>query len=305
MKHGGWWFGGVRRVLAGWPLAVAAGLLLAGVARAESAAVEAADAPGDHHGHAMSLENESQMEDNPLAVFVDARHDLIDGVNLDDPKLAEEALQHLSEATRMGFAPAARFAGSMLMAGDLMPRDVPRAMAWYKLAADLGDPDAQKALGDLYADGVDVAADPEQAARWYQAVLDNPQPTTEPERVWEIALRLGRMYAEGRGVPADPQKAVALWGRAAVEGHYPPAKAALAHAYARGLTGSPDVKAALKAYYEAADAYRTVGLRFDIPVEEARSAQREILEAMRALDDGSRWTKRLRKELARAGVLDS
>ena len=42
------------------------------------------------------------------------------------------------------------------------------ALEWYRKAAEQGLPEAQTALGDLYAKGIGVAADPEAARAWYE-----------------------------------------------------------------------------------------------------------------------------------------
>ena len=56
----------------------------------------------------------------------------------------------------------------MLLRGDGVERDPEAAVEWYRKAAEQGLPEAQTALGDLYARGIGVAADPEAARAWYE-----------------------------------------------------------------------------------------------------------------------------------------
>ena len=56
----------------------------------------------------------------------------------------------------------------MLLRGDGVERDPEAAVEWYRKSAEQGLPEAQTALGDIYAKGIGVAADPEAARAWYE-----------------------------------------------------------------------------------------------------------------------------------------
>ena len=56
--------------------------------------------------------------------------------------------------------------------GDGVERDVSRALALYREAADAGYPDAQCALGVLYRLGKGVAQDHREAARLFRQAAE-------------------------------------------------------------------------------------------------------------------------------------
>ena len=51
--------------------------------------------------------------------------------------------------------------------GDADPEDYAEAAKWYRLAAEQGEPGAQRALGSLYLRGNGVAQNACESARWY------------------------------------------------------------------------------------------------------------------------------------------
>lgn len=51
--------------------------------------------------------------------------------------------------------------------GDVVPRNVNKAIHHYKLAADQNDSDAQYNLGILYAKGIDIKKDIDKAIYYY------------------------------------------------------------------------------------------------------------------------------------------
>lgn len=247
----------------------------------------------------MSLEDVAR-EGDPMAQFVAGRRYLIRAANTGDAALKGQGLAYLEAAAAHGFAPAARFAGSMFLSGDYVTADINEAVNWFERAAALGDADSQRILADLYADGGEVPQDLEQAARLYEDYLANPEALHEPDTYWERAHRLAVLYADGVGVSPDPERARALWARTAAEGHYPPAQEAYARALATGIGGAADTEAAVKAYYDAASAYLEGGLRFAIGPETARAEAERLLAEMQRLRPEARLTRLLRKQLARS-----
>ena len=55
----------------------------------------------------------------------------------------------------------------MLVRGDGVEPDPEEALNWYRKAAEQGVPEAQIALGDVYATGRGVAVDHDEARRWF------------------------------------------------------------------------------------------------------------------------------------------
>jgi TPR repeat protein len=56
----------------------------------------------------------------------------------------------------------------MLVRGNGVERDPEAAVDWYRKSAEQGLPEAQTALGDIYARGSGVAPDLEAARGWYE-----------------------------------------------------------------------------------------------------------------------------------------
>ena len=80
-----------------------------------------------------------------------------------------------------------------------------------RLAAELGDIEAQRDLGSIYGVGQDVPQDYAEAAKWYRRAAEQGDGFAQ--------LNLGDMYKLGRGVPQDYAEA-AKWYRLASEHGY-------------------------------------------------------------------------------------
>lgn len=128
--------------------------------------------------------------------------------------------------------------------------DYATAYAAWEAAARAGDAEAQNGLGWLYAGGLGVRRDPEEAVRWYRVAAAQGQggaqlnlanhyyyglgvpvdrkraaelfQTAAEKGYAEAQNSLGRMYKSGEGVPRDPSQAVAWLARAAEQGFPPP-----------------------------------------------------------------------------------
>jgi TPR repeat protein len=84
------------------------------------------------------------------------------------------------------------------------------AAKWYRRAADSGEPRAQFNLADLYLRGEGVPHDESAAFAWFQkAALGGHV---------EARIMVGSMYAAGRGTPADPAAAYMWLSLAALQG---------------------------------------------------------------------------------------
>ncbi|CAG2295616.1 MULTISPECIES: tetratricopeptide repeat protein [Burkholderia] len=130
-------------------------------------------------------------------------------------------------------APAARRAqlalgkALLLGSGDL-PKDYARARTLLGAAASDGDPAAAYYLGLIYRSGYGIAADPVQAAHWFDIASRADIPAAD--------FMLANAYRDGSGVPRDDARALALYRRAA-EHELPEAVQTLAMAYRNGELG--------------------------------------------------------------------
>lgn len=89
--------------------------------------------------------------------------------------------------------------------------DYATAHAEWRPLAEAGDPLAQVALADLYAQGTGVPRDPAEAARWYARAADRGNVTGQ--------LNLGDYHARGHGVPRDLVRAYMWLELAARQNH--------------------------------------------------------------------------------------
>ena len=79
--------------------------------------------------------------------------------------------------------------------GEGVPRDYEEAARLYRLAAEWGSAEAQRALGDMYSRGLGVADSDDEAARWYRLAAERGDADAQQS--------LGRMYYFGGGVARD------------------------------------------------------------------------------------------------------
>ena len=80
-----------------------------------------------------------------------------------------------------------------------VPVDHVKALAWLQRSADLGDVEAQMAMGMHFFDGVGVAPDYSEAMRWFRLAAQQGH--------GGAVFNLGKMTMNGQGVEADPQEA--------------------------------------------------------------------------------------------------
>jgi TPR repeat protein len=283
-----------RTIPLGAALALGLTALPLGLDRAGAADVVAIAA---QPGAAAGIEADAETGD-PFAQFVVGRRDLIRAAGRHDPALARAGLAYLIRSANAGFAPAARFAGSVYLTGDIVPRDTKRALAWFHRAAALGDADSERVLGEMYFEGQWVPKDVALAVRHWEAYVANPGALHEPEELYATAYRLGVLHAQGAGTRTDPERARALWARAAGEGQYPPAMEALAAVRAKG-----DPTGAVAEYLAAARAYLRGGLKYDIDADTAREHVRRILAEIERLSPGDPAIGLLTAELATAEAM--
>ncbi|CAI8994980.1 MULTISPECIES: tetratricopeptide repeat protein [Burkholderia] len=160
-------------------------------------------------------------------------------VDAREPGLRDEGRGWLETAAADGKtdSPAARRAqlalgkALLLGSGDI-PKDYARARALLGEAAGQGDPAAAYYLGLIYRSGYGTAADPVQAAHWFELASRADIPAAD--------FMLANAYRDGSGVPRNEARALALYRRAA-EHELPEAVQTLAMAYRNGELGlKPD-----------------------------------------------------------------
>lgn len=140
-----------------------------------------------------------------------------------------EGMQLVSLAAKAGVRQAERDMGKSAEFGWLGEADNKKALSWYQVAADHGDPYSQWRIGMAYINGELGPKDSIKGVDYLRgaAASDFPQAMTD----------LGVMYVTGDGVSKDFNKARALYENAARLGE-PHAFSELAVIYAHG-EGAP------------------------------------------------------------------
>ncbi len=86
----------------------------------------------------------------------------------DEPK----GIEWVKRAAFGGYARAMTYLGDAYLKGEVVPQSTSIALEWYGQAVKKNDPEAQLALGTLYAEGVAVQPDPESAVRLLTLAAD-------------------------------------------------------------------------------------------------------------------------------------
>jgi uncharacterized protein len=134
---------------------------------------------------------------------------LLDGTGV--PKDLGKALKWFRRASAGGDIDAINMVGRCLDNGWGTPEDPAAAAEQYRRAADAGHAWAQYNLGHLYLDGRGVAQDFPLAFAYYRRAANQ-----QHERAMNL---VGRCCEEGWGTPRDPA-AAADWYRCSAEGGY-------------------------------------------------------------------------------------
>ncbi len=91
---------------------------------------------------------------------------------LEEQKRTEEAVTWYEKAAAQGNPAAAYRLGKLYLQGELVPKDVPKALEYLTASAGQGSPFAQYTLGKLYLMGKDVEQDREKAYRWFEMAAE-------------------------------------------------------------------------------------------------------------------------------------
>lgn len=119
-------------------------------------------------------------------------------------------MQELRASADSGDAEAQFTLGAMYYDGLGVARNEKEAAKWYRKAANQGNAAAQFKLGQMYEYGLGVRKDEKDAVAWYRKAADQGNSSAQ--------VNLGRMYNFGRGVLKDERQAVAWLRKAADQG---------------------------------------------------------------------------------------
>ena len=140
------------------------------------------------------------------------------GKLLQGQKRMGEAVTWYERAADQGNQYAAYRLGKLYLQGELVPKDVPRAVEYLTTAAELGNKYAQYTLGKLYLAGEDVEQDREQAYSWFrqaavqgneyaQFFLDHADAPHRPNALLaatKLLHHMGQIFRDNSVPPAAP-----------------------------------------------------------------------------------------------------
>ena len=156
-----------------------------------------------------------------------------------------DAMPACHKAADHGDVIAMRVIGALYDDGLGVARDRTEAARWYRMAADKGDADAANDLGVLYANGAGVTRDYAEALRWMRQAADKGNIASAMHNV-------GYFYDNGWGVTRDYAEALRWYRMAADKGNVP-AMNDLGALYGNGHGVPIDYAEALRWYRLAAD----------------------------------------------------
>ena len=158
-----------------------------------------------------------------LLAVVPAWGDTAAGLAAFKNKDYQRAYREWKASAEAGQAEAQFDLGVLYAQGLGVLRDLNEAASWYRKAADQGNAEAQFALGQMYARGWGVPRDLADAIRWFEMAdsVDSDGPPTD----W--------LSVEGYGIQRDPEQA-AYWYRQAADNGHPEAQYNLGRMYSSG-----------------------------------------------------------------------
>jgi uncharacterized protein len=200
----------------------------------------------------------------------------------------QRAYREWEAAAKAGQAEAQFDLGVLYAQGLGVLRDLNQAATWYRKAADQGNAEAEFALGQMYARGWGVPRDQADAIRWFEMAnsVDSDGPPTD----W--------LSVEGYGVPQDPEQA-AYWYRQAADNGHPEAQYNLARLYSSGRGVKRDEEQAERwisasAAQGYAPAMADLGKRFATGSGAAKDDQRAYFWLTLAFLHGDKSEEKLR-----------
>ena len=151
--------------------------------------------------------------------------------------LQPRTLKLVEQAANLGSPEAQDTLGQLYLNGSGFPRNAADAFKWFKIAADGGFALAQDHLGNLYENGVGTATNLDRAFLLFTQAAQ--------QGLVDAQFDLAQVYREGRGVPTNTTEAARWYQKAALQGH-PWAQVNLAGMLAEGQGVVQDVAEAYK-----------------------------------------------------------
>ncbi|MBR2571639.1 MAG: SEL1-like repeat protein [Clostridia bacterium] len=148
------------------------------------------------------------------------------------------------KAAELGDPDAQFRLGNMYYFGRDVAQDYPEAAKWWRRAAEQGHAGAQANLGWLYERGYGVSQSYEEAAKWYRKAAEQGN--------MKAQFNLGVLYENGNGVAQNYEEA-AKWYRKAAEQGNMNAQFNLGVLYANGNGVAQNYEEAVKWYRKAAE----------------------------------------------------
>jgi TPR repeat protein len=122
-----------------------------------------------------------------------------------------KAVELWHKSADMGNDNAQNALGNCYLYGNGVPQDDKKAAEWYRKSADQGHEFAQNNLAMCYYNGNGVPQDFKKAAEWFRKSADQGYD--------EAQNNLGNCYYNGEGVPEDYKKAAEWYRKAAEQEH--------------------------------------------------------------------------------------
>ena len=161
----------------------------------------------------------------------------------DIPLVRRPAYDVYLAAANVGDAEAEWALGSILAHGAGCPQDLAQAAKWYRKSAEQGFQFAETELGYCLQYGRGVPKDPAEAVAWYQKAAQQGDPTAE--------RLLGLCYLHGTGIARSDRDAFA-WIDAAAKADDASAEEHLGYLYTTGRGVARDDRASFAWYYRSA-----------------------------------------------------
>lgn len=162
-----------------------------------------------------------------------------------NPKMsAKSDEEKFIKSAEQGDAEEQYFLGLSYQGGDVVPKDMTKAVKWYTKAAERGYANAQNKLGGCYERGLGVPKDLKKAVEWYSKAA--------AQKNGDGLFYLGNCYANGIGVQEDEKKAVELFTKSAEQGSTN-GQLALGICYEYGELIPKDMNKAVELYKKAAE----------------------------------------------------
>ena len=157
---------------------------------------------------AIGRTQQAAEQGNPAAQFlVGTLHFLGHGV----PKDLAKAVRWWRRSAEQGNAQAQTNLGRMYYDGDGIEKDQVKAVKWFRRAAEQGDSSGQNNLAVAYMTGNGTDQSKAEAIKWFRRAAE--------QRNLSAQLALGRVYHTGEGVEQDKAEAVLWYGKAAERGN--------------------------------------------------------------------------------------